>query len=173
MNAETSIHDDPAGLPQDPFWVTTQFSGKELDRQHVFIEWLRGSEVLDWGIYQIQTGSYGHSRHIQSIHAVLSDGTGNGRSVFDFDQTDADLLHRTNQSPKEYSFAARLDHDRNREQNPLLDKLVHERRIRKLNDETGTAPWESPTGPVLHAASVPIEDFILPKDLDNPPPHSA
>lgn len=139
MNSKVPITKDPVVLVPDPFWVTSSFSTGELNGKHVRIEWAREGKVLDWGIYRIEMGSYGHSRHIQSIHAVLVEGTGGGMVEFDFDQADADLLHRSNENPKKYGLVARLDCDRLREQNSHLETLVRERRMRK------TGMWRGQT----------------------------
>jgi hypothetical protein len=154
-----------ASVPRDPFWLTSQYSTHELAGQHVRINWLRGGTVVSWGVYRMEAGAYGHSKHIQSIHAVPLEGAGCGAAAFDFDQTDAILLHRTNECPKAYSFAANLDYDREREQNPDLERLVHERRLRKMKDVEGADRWESSIGPVLSTADVPEEPCSLSEDL--------
>lgn len=128
--------------PADPFWLTSQFSTKELNGGRLLVNWTWRGEMTGFGIYIMKAGAYGHSRHIQWIHAVPADGEDALMHAFDFDQTDADLLHRTNENPKEYSFVASLDPKRKRQQNHALEKLVDERRIRKKEDETGPPPFK-------------------------------
>jgi hypothetical protein len=91
------------------------------------------------GVHVLRCGSHGHSRHIQWIRAEPDGWEETGDAVFDFDQADADRLRRTNEKPEEYSFIADLELDRRRTQNEGLEKLVRERRIRKLEDEAGGA----------------------------------
>lgn len=166
MNHEVSTGIDKSDQQPEPFWLTSQFSTKELADQLVAIQWLRGKEDVSRGIYQIQVGAWGHSKHIQSIHVALLEGDGNEPHHFDFDQADADLLHRSNENPLKYSFTARLERDRKREQNPLLARIVHERRERKLKDEEGGEPWYIVSDPVLKPTSIPDESWRLPEELE-------
>ncbi|MCE9520214.1 MAG: hypothetical protein K8R87_11770 [Verrucomicrobia bacterium] len=128
---------DPEGSTRDPFWLTSQFSNAELDGKRVLINWLRQGALESSALYVIKAGAYGHSRHIQSIRAEPEDARETGDASVDFDQADADQLRRTNEKPEEYSFIANLDLDRTRVQSGNLEKLVHERRARKREDEAG------------------------------------
>jgi hypothetical protein len=166
MNHEFPASIDSLQDPRDLLWVTSQFSTKELHRDHVRINWLRKGSAISWGIYEIQMTSFGHSRHIQNIHVVPVEGCGCGEAAFDLDQTDADLLRRTNASPREYSFVANLDRDRVREQNALLERLVHERRLRKMKDVEGADHWESVVAPVVKPIVVQTEPCPLSEFLD-------
>jgi hypothetical protein len=143
----------------EPLWVTSSFSTKELDGRRVRIDWIRDGTVMSWGIYQIHMGSYGHSRHIQSIHAVLVEDDGCDIKAFDFDQTDADLLHRSNENLRRYDLVARLDRDRRREQSPHLEKLVHERRQRKAGDLEGGDRWQPQATLVLKTVPAPTGGY--------------
>jgi len=150
-------HPTPAS---DPLWVTSQFSNKELDGEQVRVDWL--GEEERWGIYRLQVVSYGHSHHIQNVHAILLAGT--GTETFDFDQTDADLLHRTNESIHEYRFHARLDPGRSREQNPHLEKLVTERRLHKKRDLEDANHWLNPLDHVVKPIVVSHDTYTLPDE---------
>jgi hypothetical protein len=150
-------HSNESSPAVDPFWVTSQFSKTELDGHHVLVAWQDSEEA--WGVYRMQIGTYGHSKHIQSIHAVLVNGA--GIPAFDFDQADADLLHRTNERIKEYSFVARLDPERPRLQNPLLEKLVRERRMHKVQDVEDSVHWETLVDPVVKPIVVSRDPYTL------------
>jgi hypothetical protein len=166
MNSEGTTENDATNPPGHPLWVTSQFSTKELVGQLVSIQWLSNKQVVNSGIYQIHMGNYGHSRHIQAIHITRVEGDECEPADFDFDQADADSLHRTNESPKSFSFTARLERDRKREQNPLLARLVQERQARKLQDEEGGAAWEIVSDPVLMPSTTSEGSWTLPEELE-------
>ena len=165
MNADRPSESTRDAAAPESLWVTSQFSTKELERDHVLITWMRQGEEIDRGIYELVVTAYGHSRHIQNIRAVPVEEESLAAVEFQFDQIDADLIHRSNASPKRYTFTATLDADRAREQNPLLDRLVHERRQRKQINETGAVPFDDPCGPVLHTSQVRLEPWMLQKSL--------
>jgi hypothetical protein len=161
-----TFSEQPVASAPDPLWVNSSFSTKELQGKLVRIEWMRGENVLDTGIYRMEVGTHGHSRRIQRVHGVLAEGLGSGLADFDFDQTDADVLHRSNENPKKYEFVARLDRDRPRRQNSQLERLVQERRVRKAKDVSGGEHWEPFVEPVLKPAPTLGESLPIPKSLD-------
>ena len=167
MNSERPTKNEDTDPSGDPFWVTSQFSTRELDNQLVAIQWMSGKRVVNRGIYRIHMGSYGHSRHIQAIHVTCVAEDACEPADFDLDQADADLLHRCNESPKEYSFAARLEVDRKREHNPILERIVRERRERKLQDQDGGEPWEIVSDPVLKLSAIHHESWMLSEELES------
>ncbi len=166
MNPISPSASPQAASSQEPLWLTSAFSSKDIEGKRVLIEWMRDGKVAHCGVYRIHVGTYGHSRHIQRIRGVLEEGVGCNVAVFDFDQADADLMHRSNEAPKAYELVAKLDCTRQREQNPDLERLVRERKQRKAKDVEGADHWETAAQPVLKSVPQATEGYALPRNPD-------
>lgn len=143
MNAGIHEHQRPGpDKTTPPFWVTCSFSPRQLEGNLLKINWVRKGMIIEEGIYELWSESFGCSAMIQCIRAKRVCGLPGEHPWIDLDQEDVAHLCRSNANPKEYTFVADLDVDRSPEQEASLMKIVEARRqhqsegeVRKCRDE--------------------------------------